>query len=112
MKQIIIRKIFLGFFYLFVISAVAFVMVRQMPGDPAVLIANQGRETEAPSEMVEQIRREYGFDRGLVEQYRCWLQRVLFEGDLGYSSRTNDRSWQKSRAAYLHPYAWAWSHLV
>jgi len=88
MLQIIIRKILLGFFYLFVISVVAFVMVRQMPGDPAVLIANQGRETEAPPELVERIRHEYGFDNGLVEQYWCWLQRVIFEGDLGYSTRT------------------------
>lgn len=88
MQQIIIRKILLGLFYLFVISVVAFVMVRQMPGDPAVLIANQDRETEAPPEMVERIRREYGFDRGIVEQYRRWLQRVIFEGDLGYSTRT------------------------
>jgi len=75
-------------FYLFVISVVAFVMVRQMPGDPAVLIANQGRETEAPPALVERIRREYGFDRGVVEQYRRWLHKVIFEGDLGYSTRT------------------------
>ena len=88
MQQIIIRKILLGLFYLFVISVVAFVMVRQMPGDPAVLIANQDRETEAPPELVERIRREYGFDRGMVEQYRLWLQRVIVEGDLGYSTRT------------------------
>lgn len=88
MLQIIIRKIILGLFYLFVISVVSFVMVRQMPGDPAVLIANQDRETEAPPELVERIRREYGFDRGMVEQYRRWLQRVIFEGDLGYSTRT------------------------
>ncbi len=88
MLQIIIRKVILGLFYLFVISVVAFVMVRQMPGDPAVLIANQDRETEAPPELVERIRHEYGFDRGMVEQYRCWLQRVIFDGDLGYSTRT------------------------
>jgi peptide/nickel transport system permease protein len=88
MSQILIRKVFLGIFYLFVISFVAFLMTRQMPGDPAVLIANQGRDTEAPPELVERIRREYGFDRGLVEQYWRWLERVLFQGDLGYSTRT------------------------
>ena len=64
-----LRKIFLGLFYLLSISVVAFVMVRQMPGDPAVLIANQNRETEAPPELVESIREEYGFDRPLPEQY-------------------------------------------
>mgnify|MGYP006293071789 CR=1 FL=1 len=83
-----LRKIFLGLFYLLSISVVAFVMVRQMPGDPAVLIANQNRETEAPPELVESIREEYGFDRPLPEQYWLWLSRVVLEGDLGYSTRT------------------------
>lgn len=83
-----IRKLLLGIFYLFVISMVAFILVRQMPGDPAVLIANQNRETEAPPEIVERIREEYGFDKPWHEQYWLWLGRVILEGDLGYSSRT------------------------
>lgn len=83
-----LRKIFLGLFYLLLISVVAFVMVRQMPGDPAVLIANQNRETEAPPELVESIREEYGFDRPLPDQYWLWLSKVVLEGDLGYSTRT------------------------
>lgn len=86
--MILIRKLFLGIFYLFAISVVAFVMVRQMPGDPAVLIANQGRESEAPPELVERIRQDYGFDRNLGEQYLRWLSRVVLEKDLGYSTRT------------------------
>ena len=83
-----VRKLFLGLFYIFVISVVAFVLVRQMPGDPAVLIANQNRETEAPPEIVERIREEYGFDKPWPEQYWFWLGRVVLEGDLGYSTRT------------------------
>lgn len=63
-------------------------MVRQMPGDPAVLIANQNRETEAPPEVVERIREEYGFNRPLPEQYWRWLRRGVLEGDLGLSTRT------------------------
>jgi len=83
-----LRKFFLGIFYLFLISLVAFIMVRQMPGDPAVLIANQNRESEAPPEVVERIREEYGFDRPLPEQYWRWLRRGILEGDLGLSTRT------------------------
>lgn len=63
-------------------------MVRQMPGDPAVLIANQNRETEAPAEVVERIREEYGLDKPLPEQYWMWLGRVIRKGDLGCSTRT------------------------
>lgn len=83
-----LRKILLGAFYLLVISMVAFVMVRQMPGDPAVLIANQNRESEAPPEVVERIREQYGFDKPVPEQYLRWLGRVILEGDLGFSTRT------------------------
>ena len=83
-----VKKLLLGIIYLFVISVVAFVLVRQMPGDPAVLIANQNRDSEAPPELVERVREQYGFDKPVVEQYWLWLGRVIFEGDLGYSSRT------------------------
>jgi peptide/nickel transport system permease protein len=86
MSSILFRKSLLGLLYLFVISLAAFFMGRQMPGDPAEIIANQGRETEAPPELVERIRVEYGFDRGWIEQYRRWLERALFQGDLGYST--------------------------
>lgn len=88
MARILVRKFLLGLLYIFVISLAAFFMGRQMPGDPAEIIANQGRDTEAPPELVERIRVEYGFDRGWIEQYRRWLGRAIFEGDLGYSTRS------------------------
>ncbi len=84
----ILRKLLIGLIYLVVISLGAFLMVRQMPGDPALLIANQNRESEAPPELVEQIREEYGFDEPLPEQYWRWLGRVVLKGDLGYSTHT------------------------
>ncbi len=89
MSHILIRKSLLGIFYIFAISLIAFFMSRQMPGDPAVLIANQGRETEAPPELVEKIRQKYGFDKSWPEQYRLWLGRVVTAGDLGISTRTH-----------------------
>jgi ABC-type dipeptide/oligopeptide/nickel transport system permease component len=88
MFRILLRKLLLGVLYLFAISLAAFVMSRQMPGDPAEIIANQGRETEAPPELVERIRQEYGFDRGWAEQYARWLRRAILERDLGYSTST------------------------
>lgn len=83
-----LRKLLLGLLYMFVISVVAFIMVRQMPGDPAVLIANQNRESEAPPELVERVREEYGFDEHVPKQYVLWLGRAIMDGDLGYSTRT------------------------
>ena len=37
MNRLLFQKFLLGLLYLFFISAAAFFIVRQMPGDPAVL---------------------------------------------------------------------------
>ena len=85
----ILRKLISGLLYLVLISLLAFALSKQMPGDPAEMIANHGRENEAPPEIVEQVRREYGFDRGILEQYFFWARRLLLDGDLGYSYRSS-----------------------
>ncbi len=88
MRRLILQKILVGLLYLLVLSMAAFLLVRQMPGDPAEIIANQGRDSQAPPEIVERIRSEYGFDRSLSRQYLLWLERSLLEGDLGTSTRS------------------------
>jgi ABC-type dipeptide/oligopeptide/nickel transport system permease component len=84
----IFRKLTAGILYLFAITFAAFVLSLQMPGDPAEIIANLGRESEAPEAVVEQIRLEYGLEKPLMVQYGLWLKRVVLEGDLGRSMRT------------------------
>lgn len=88
MGHILFRKTVLGMFYLLAVSFIAFFMSTQIPGDPAEIIANLTREEQAPQELVEKIRREYGFDKSWAEQYRRWLTRLVLQGDLGYSTRT------------------------
>ncbi len=84
----LIRKLLMGPAYLLALSLLAFFMSTQAPGDPARIIANQNRDTEAPPELVEAVRREYGFDRSLPERYLLWLWRFVRYGDLGISTRT------------------------
>lgn len=48
--------------------------------DPAQTIAGE----DAPQEMVDEIREQYGFDRPLSVQYASWLSGVL-RGDFGQS---------------------------
>jgi peptide/nickel transport system permease protein len=62
-----------------VTSAVAFSLVH-LAGDPATAMAG---ENAAPED-VEAIRRVYGLDRPLPEQYLAWLAKVA-SGDLGRS---------------------------
>lgn len=68
---------------LLLVSAVVFVLLRLMPGDPAVVLAGQ----DASPELVADLRARLGLDRPIVVQYGLYLDRVL-HGDLGRSIRS------------------------
>lgn len=65
------------------LSILIFVLSRVVPGDPARLALGP----DATAEQVEQLRREMGLDRPLVEQYLRYVG-GLFRGDFGFSLRT------------------------
>jgi peptide/nickel transport system permease protein len=62
------------------VASVVFVLVRLVPGDPALLIAG----TDSTPEQVAGIRAQLGLDLPVHRQYIQWLGR-LFQGDLGRS---------------------------
>ena len=62
---------------------VTFLISHVAPGDPASLAAGP----DAPPEMVEQIRHEYGLDKPLPVQFVLYLEGIL-HGQLGQSVRT------------------------
>jgi ABC-type dipeptide/oligopeptide/nickel transport system permease component len=68
---------------LLLISAVVFVLLRLMPGDPAVLLAGQ----DASPELVADMRARLGLDRPIVVQYGLYLERIV-HADLGQSIRS------------------------
>ena len=65
---------------LFFVSALVFVVVRVLPGDPAALIMG----TEGSREAADRLREAMGLNRSLPVQYVDWLARAL-RGDLGRS---------------------------
>ncbi len=65
---------------LFVVSVLVFVVIRVLPGDPALIIMG----TEARPEAAAALRRAMGLDRPLPVQYAEWIHRAL-RGDLGRS---------------------------
>jgi peptide/nickel transport system permease protein len=65
------------------VSLVCFLLVHIAPGDPVSAIA----PADAPADVVAQIRRDYGLDKSLPEQFGIWLWRAL-HGDLGRSLGT------------------------
>ncbi len=64
----------------FGVTVLVFALVHIAPGDPISAIV----PPDAPEEMVQELRKAYGFDRPLPIQYATWLGRVLI-GDLGVS---------------------------
>ncbi len=65
---------------LFVVSVLAFALVKLLPGDPAVLVLGPGATPQA----VEGMRESLGLDRSIVEQYGRYVGKVV-QGDWGSS---------------------------
>jgi len=80
MAVYVLRRLIQTVPVVFVVSVVVFLLLRLVPGDPAVVIAG----ADASPEQLRAVRRELGLDRSLPHQYGAWLARVL-QGDLGRS---------------------------
>jgi peptide/nickel transport system permease protein len=66
------------------VTVLAFALVHIAPGDPLNAVVG----ADAPAEVVEKLKRDYGFDKPLPVQYVQWLGRAL-SGDLGRSVVNN-----------------------
>ncbi|MFD5794135.1 ABC transporter permease [Streptomyces diastatochromogenes] len=78
--RLVVRRLLSSTPLLFLVSALTFVLVSLVPGDPARTIVGQ----HATVEQYETVRRQLGLDEPLPVQYWHWLVRV-FHGDLGTS---------------------------
>lgn len=80
LKRMILTRLGLGVFTLFVISVLVFLAVSMLPGD----IAEQVLGRNATPEAVAAFRNELGLDQPLVARYFGWIGGVL-QGDFGNS---------------------------
>ena len=80
MKRYVLRRVAAFAVTLLFVSALVFVVVRVLPGDPAALILG----IEQNPETVARLRRSLGLDRPLIVQYVDWLVGAV-RGDLGTS---------------------------
>ena len=62
------------------LAVLVFALVHMAPGDPLSAVV----PPDAPEEMVQELKKAYGFDKPLPIQYATWLSRILV-GDLGVS---------------------------
>ena len=80
MRRYVARRVAALVATLFFVSALVFVVVRVLPGDPAALILG----TEGSRETMERLRESMGLNRPLPVQFVEWLGGAL-RGDLGRS---------------------------
>lgn len=85
LKTYIIRRLIFMVFVLFGILTITFIVSHVIPADPIGAILGP----QAPPDLVDKVRREWGFDKPLYEQYVDYISKVL-RGDLGKSIRTNN----------------------
>jgi len=81
----LVHRILLYVPILFLVTVLVFLLMRVIPGDPALLIlAGTSGEGSFKKEDLANLRRELGTDRPLYVQYGSWLWGLLY-GDLGRS---------------------------
>ncbi len=84
MLLFLIRRLLLAIPALLGLMVLTFVLVRVVPADPATTLAG---ETASPQQ-VEEIRRKYGFDLPIYQQFAIYVGQVA-SGDLGNSVFSN-----------------------
>jgi peptide/nickel transport system permease protein len=81
MVRYLVQRLLLALGVIVFVSALTFVLT-EATVDPALAVAGEG----ATEETIQQVRKDYGFDRPLVERYLNWLGGIA-SGDLGESYR-------------------------
>src|ERR1700737_2063126 len=84
MLRFIVRKLAYLIPVLFAVTALTFLLIKLLPGDPAVNILGPSATKQA----VDQIDTKLGLRKPLVVQYANWLGRAA-KGDLGQSYQNN-----------------------
>ncbi len=84
MSTYLIRRIIESIPVVFGVSVLVFMLLRLIPGDPAIALLGE----RASAENVAAIRERLGLDKPLPEQYVIWVNRLL-QGDLGNTVRGN-----------------------
>ncbi len=80
------RRILIMVPTLLAISLIIFVIIQMPPGDylETYITELQSQGEAVDPEKIEALRRQYGLDRPLYEQYFVWVLGLL-QGDMGYS---------------------------
>ena len=86
MLRYIVHRLLVMIPTLLAISLIIFVIIQAPPGDyfESYIAELQSQGESVDEEKIEFLRKEYGFDRPILEQYVFWVFGML-QGDFGYS---------------------------
>ncbi len=87
MFAFIVRRTVAALPVLFFVSVAVFFLMRLLPGDIIDLIVGQA-QVDVSDETIAELRRQYGLDKPVYQQYFIWIGRV-FTGDFGLSFRSH-----------------------
>src|SRR5689334_7511009 len=85
MRASLLRQVLSALAAALALSILVFVLMRLIPGDAITLWV--GQEGAMPPAVQETLRRMFGLNEPIYQQYLRWLSDVL-RGDLGYSFRS------------------------
>jgi peptide/nickel transport system permease protein len=86
MVPYVVRRLFLFWYVLLGVSLTVFLLMRLIPGDPALVMLGE----RASAERSIEVRRSLGLDQPLAIQYLLYLRNIL-TGHWGRSLHTNTR---------------------
>jgi ABC-type dipeptide/oligopeptide/nickel transport system permease component len=81
MKRYLALRLMQGAVVIFLVSIGTFAMMHIIPGDPVSLLIGEARISQ---EQIDLIRKKWGLDRPLPEQYLTWIGNMV-RGDFGQS---------------------------
>ncbi len=92
MRNYVIRSILSGILLIFFMSIIIFVLVRIIPGDPAlgILAAKASAERGIDPVRHAELREKMGLNEPMIKQYGLWIADTV-TGDLGNSVAFRDR---------------------
>ncbi|MCG8540498.1 MAG: ABC transporter permease [Clostridia bacterium] len=92
-----IRRLIQGIFVVIVVTAILFIIMQMMPGDPIQLISSP----RVSQEKIDELKELWGLDKPILVQYFYWISNLL-RGDFGRSITTGQKviDLLKSRLPY------------
>jgi len=82
MTAYIIRRLVQGAIVLWIVTALIFLVMRLLPGDPLMLFIYEQQLDALSEEQMQALRVEFGLDKPLILQYTDWMAGI-FRGDFG-----------------------------